>query len=794
MKTIISSILFFFIAINSFAQISGKVIDNNNEPLPAVNVLVKGTKKGAETDFDGNFAIKNVSGNQTLIISSIGYKTKEINITTPNNNISIVLYEGNELLEEIEIVSRNNKFSRKKTAYVAKLPLKNIENAQVYSTITNDLLISQSATNFAQALENAVGVETLWGSTGRGGDGAGYYSLRGFSVQPKLVNGVAGITNGFVNPENIERVEVIKGPSATLFGNSVGSYGGLINIVTKKPYKGTGGNVTVAGGSLGFKKATIDLNVTDKATEKFSLRFNTGYQSQDSWQDAGFNEAMFMAPAISYQVNNKLTINANYELTHTKQTNSLSLFLNRTSPLAFNTISELNYDYNKSFTNNDVVVENPTQNYRAEVAYKITDNWSSQTIVAGGNTKSKGYYTYLFNLQQSIFGLYAQKLNSETSTLNLQQNFTGDFKLGTVRNRLVVGVDYLDTQMEDYNSPWGAINGMTIDGTIVQGLPLSVSNINKAIKATGGENENKDVNQNVFGAYISDVINILPELSVMGAIRYDKFNYKGDKNTSNDDQEEYTKSTFSPKFGIVYQPILNELSIFANYQNGYSYVNPKVVLKDPSNPTAGNRLLTYDLEQANQFEGGVKSILFNKKLELTLSYYNILVNNKMIYQPSIGIEIQDGKIKSQGVELEINSNPITGLNVRGGISYNDSKFTETPSRPELVGKRTAESGPKTSYSLWADYKFNEQTALKGFGLGAGFKGASEYDTMALYTATGGFELPAYTIFNASAYYDAKKFRISIKGNNLTDKQYYKGWSTVTPQTPFSWLASLTYKF
>lgn len=800
MKTILPFI-FFFIALNSFAQISGKIIDNNDEPLPGVSILVKGTQKGAETDFDGNFTINNVSGDKTLVISSIGYKTKEVKVTAPVNNISVVLYEGNELLQEVEIVSRNNKFSRKKTAYVAKLPLKNIENSQVYSTVTNNLLISQSATTFAQALENAVGVETLWGSTGRGGDGAGYYSLRGFDVQPKLVNGVAGVTNGFVNPENIERVEVIKGPSATLFGNSVGSYGGLINIVTKKPYKGTGGNITVSGGSLGFKKATIDLNVTDYETEKFSLRFNTGYQSQDSWQDAGFNETMFMAPAISYQVNNKLTINVNYELTHTKQTNAVSLFLNRYFPLTFTNISELNYDYNRSFTKDDVVVKNPTQNYRAEVAYKITDNWSSQTIVAGGNAKSEGYYTYLWNFADwtkakstPYFTTNAQKINAETTTLNLQQNFTGDFKLGDLRNRLVVGADYLESRTEDNSSPWGRVNAITIKGDLLQGLPLTKGNIDTAIKAAGGKNENKDVNQNIFGAYISDVVNILPELSVMAAVRYDRFDYKGDENTTSDDDEAYTESTFSPKFGVVYQPILNELSIFANYQNGFSYVNPKVVLKDPANPTAGTILLTYELEQANQFEAGVKSILLDKKLELTLSYYNISVDNKMVYNPAKRIFIQDGKIKSQGAELEVNSNPVQGLNIRGGVSYNDTEYTKTPSRPELIGTRPAESGPKLSYSLWSDYKFTEETALSGFGLGAGVKGAGDYDTMASYPVTGGFVLPSYTIFNASAYYDAKKFRISVKANNITDKQYYKGWSTVTPQTPFSWLASLTYKF
>src|SRR5690606_4065001 len=162
-------------------------------------------------------------------------KTKEVAFQISTNGSAdlgiITLYEGNEILDEIVVAGeRTNKFSRKETAYVSKLALKDIENTQVYSTITNELLQSQVVTNFDDALKNAVGVESLWASTGRGGDGAGYYALRGFSVQPKLVNGLPGLTNGTINPANIERIEVVKGPSATLFGNAVTSYGGLINV------------------------------------------------------------------------------------------------------------------------------------------------------------------------------------------------------------------------------------------------------------------------------------------------------------------------------------------------------------------------------------------------------------------------------------------------------------------------------------------------------------------------------------------------------------------------------------
>lgn len=268
--------LLFVAVVSATAQnnkLTGKVTDVDNSPLMGVNISVVGTGLGSQTDFDGAFSIQNVeAGTYTLQVSYIGFKTKELVVTiagnVKNNIDTIKLYEGNEILKEVIVNGeRVNKFSRKSTAYVAKLPLKDLENTQVYNTITSDLLVSQITTKFDDALKNAVGVDKLWSSTGRGGDGSGYYSIRGFSVQPQLVNGMPGLTNGTINAANIERIEVIKGPSATLFGSSVTSYGGLINTVTKKPYKGYGGEISLTAGSYGLSVLSADFNTAlDKIT------------------------------------------------------------------------------------------------------------------------------------------------------------------------------------------------------------------------------------------------------------------------------------------------------------------------------------------------------------------------------------------------------------------------------------------------------------------------------------------------------------------------------------------------
>lgn len=798
MKISFTLTTFLLLSIFTFAQsgtLKGTVTNTTSSPIFGVNTLIKNTVKGAQTNENGAFEISNIeNGDYILSISYLGYKTKEIAFSITNNATfdlgHIPLYEGNELLQEIVLdTKRKNKFARKQSAYVSKMPLKNIENSQVYSTVTNQLLVSQSVNNFEDALKNAVGVNKLWSSTGRSGDGAGYYSIRGFSVQPQLVNGVAGITNGFINPSNVERVEVIKGPSATLFGSSITSYGGLINIVTKKPYSGTGGSISVSGGSYDFRKLNADVNVS--ATDKVSLRFNAGYQKDNSFQDYGFKKSVFMAPSISYKVNNKLTLNFAYEVSDNEQTNQTFLFFNRSAPLVFNTVEELNYDRNKSLTNNDVIIENITQNYRGEAAYKISDKWSSQSIIAGGVAKSNGFYTYLFNAANTPnFALYAQNTDAKTRTLNLQQNFTGDFKIGDLQNKLLIGVDYLESTIIDQSSGWGALHVVNAQGDVVFGeAEVNADNLNTIL--SGLDHSNIETKQNVFGAYISNILNITPKLSAMASVRYDRFEYKGDVNDPTDDHQAYHESTFSPKFGIVFQPILNQLSVFTNYQNSFSYINPELIAIDDEDPTLGTQLQSYDLEQANQLEFGVKTNLFNNKLEATVNYYSITVDNKVMGFGSS--KQQDGTVKSNGVELEVNASPINGLNVRGGFSFNDSEVTKSESRSDLIGLRPAQAGADILYNFWGDYQFTQGFA-KNFGFGAGFNGSSDYNTMNDYTNSGGFTLPAYTVFNASVYYENDTYRISIKGNNITDKEYYSGWSTLTPQQNRTFLASFDYKF
>ena len=797
MKKQLTTVLFLAFVALGFSQtgtVKGIVKDNSNNLLFGVNVAVKNTTKGTLTNDAGVFEISNITtGNHTLVLSYMGFKTKEITFEiTTNANVdigAIILYEGNEILDEIVVAGeRTNKFSRKETAYVSKLALKDIENTQVYSTITNELLESQVVTNFDDALKNAVGVESLWASTGRGGDGAGYYALRGFSVQPKLVNGLPGLTNGTINPANIERIEVVKGPSATLFGNAVTSYGGLINVVTKKPFVGTGGEVSFTSGSYGLNQVTGDFNTALDKENNIYFRLNTSYTTEQSFQDAGFRKSFFIAPSLSYKVNNRLSFSFYGEITQAEQTNPTFLFLNRSAPSVATNLDELGYNNKLSFTSNDLSLANPTQNYRVEMDYKLSDNWQSQTLLSKSTTSTKGYYTYLFDFggnPEITFSRYLNKQNANTQTTDVQQNFIGDFDILGMRNRMVIGVDYLSATQTDNGTGYVYYGSVTPDGTEEAGYPLSTSGVDAALESAGVNNVKSKYG--IFSLYVSDVLNITQNLSAMVGLRLDRFDNEGSLANPDDD---YDQTTFSPKFGLMYQPILNKVSVFANYQNGFTNVAPQMV-GDP-NGGAPQTLKTFDPEQANQFEFGVKTNLFNNRLNTTISYYNIEVTDRVITDPDSPFnKIQGGEVVSKGFEIEVNANPVNGWNIRAGYSKNDSETTKSDNA-NILNRRPLEAGPETLYNFWTTYEF-QTGKLDGIGLGFGFNGASERFAIN-YASTGEFILPAYTVANASVFYSADKYSISLKLNNAFNKEYYKGWTTINPQLPRTLLANFTYRF
>lgn len=786
-------------------NITGLILTSDGRAAAGININVAGLDNSATTDEYGAFYLSNLPvGELDLIVSISGNDSQKEHVTIVKGKtikLKIQLSISSTQLEEIIVKSTRNKFARKSSVYVSKMPLSNLENPQVYNTVTKELLKQQVVVSFDDALKNAPGVNRLWSSTGRPGDGASYFSMRGFSVQPTMINGVPGLTNGGIDPANVENVEVIKGPSGTLFGSSLISFGGLINIVTKKPYETYGGELSYTFGSYGLSRFTADVNAPLNADKSALLRVNAAYHSEGSFMDAGFKKSYFVAPSFSYKVNDRLSFLINTEFYNGESTNSPMIFLNRSRQLIARNPSELHMDFNRSYTSNDISYKTPTVNLYGQMNYKISNAWTSQTNIARSVRKSDGYYSYIMFLNQSATGdipandtlisRYVYYQNSTTTTTDVQQNFIGDFSIGRFRNRIIAGLDVMNIQTNNQNPSTYLFDYVNVTNNAdPRYSELSRAAVD-AKAATGTPIRNKTDNY-TYSAYVSDVFNFSEKLIAMASIRFDHFENKAGLNyNTNVKSGSYNQNAFSPKFGLVYQIWKNKLSVFANYMNGF-----KNVASVASNEQAGYPV-NLKPQQANQWESGFKMDVLKDKLLFTASYYNILVKNitRSITVDNgsgkqVNVTIQDGEQKSQGLEFDVVATPIIGLNVNAGYSYNDSKIQKAAASTN--GRRSTSAGPANLGNLRMGYTVPSGT-LKGFGFGFGGNYASKnYITSSL--ETGDFKLPSYTIINSSIFYDGGKYRLAIKADNLTNKEYFGGWTTVERQMPRRFSANLTFKF
>lgn len=740
------------------AGIQGTVKDAGGQPAPAVTVMVKGTRKGAVTDGSGMYHINNISpGNYHLLVKCVGFLPQErvINIASGEQlTADFTIEKDLRVLQEIQVNSGYNKFAKKETYNVAKLPLKNLENPQVYNVVPRELLQDQVIMSYNDVLKNVTGVSQSMVN------GINSFNLRGFATTSFLRDGMQQAIVNSMEVANIERIEVLKGPSATLFGSMYTSYGGMLNRVTKKPFETFKGEVSYTAGGYGLGRFTLDINTPLNKEKGLFLRTNAAYHTENSFQDAGFTRRLFLSPSLLYKVNDRLSFLVDADI-YFQKSNDYRYFVPEAS-FTRKTPRDLGIDYRKSYTNDDLYETKPSASFFAEARYKISNQWTSRTTMSHTNGSDEGYQVRNEIIRDSVMKRTPSNLRVNDTYMALQQNFNGDFKIGGLRNRIVLGLDYFS-----YRSNSSAFYLYGFDSVLIRGKDPRYNELTvpvlsaalatkKFVRARSGEN--------TYSAYVSDVLNITDNLNVMASVRLHYYVNDGIYNLTTDTiaQSAYHQTSLSPKFGAVYEIVKDKLSVFGNYMNGFSNNTPYM--------QPDGTLSSFTPSYANQWETGIKAELFDGKLSSTLSYYHIRVDDVVHYDNTPGrtlYKVQNGGQLSKGIEAEVIANPFKGFNLIAGYAYND--IYTINNNPDVDGLRQW-SGPANTANLWLSYHFTN-TAVKGlgFGIGGNYNGKAYIKQS---RSQGEFYLPEYTVLNAVLSYEQRAYRISLKMDNLTNEVYW----------------------
>ncbi|MEN0054533.1 MAG: TonB-dependent receptor [Mucilaginibacter sp.] len=757
-------------------SIQGTVKTTDGQPAAMVNIVLNGTNKGANVNERGTYRINKIlPGTYTITAKLVGYVTTSKQAEVKSGEtlvIDFTITEDNQTLKEVSISAGYNKFAKKETEGVARMPLKNLENPQVYNVVPKELLQDQVIVSYNDVLKNVTGVSQALVN------GSNSFNLRGFFTSSYLRNGLQDSKQNSIEVANIERIEVLKGPSATLFGSSLTSFGGLLNRVTKQPLDTFQGEVGYTVGGFGLSRVTADFNTPLNKEKGLYLRTNVAYDDEGSYQDAGFTRRLFIAPSLLYKVNDRLSLSLDAEIYNQKSNDFNRLFpeasFTKTNP------RDLGINWLKSYSNNDLYETAPSVSVYGQVNYKLSDNWKSTTAFSHTNSEVEGYWSYNNIVGDSVVSRNPGYQHYNYNYTEVQQNFNGDFKIGNMRNRVVIGLDYFTNTTNGTSAMVYGFDEVRIQGRDPKYNELTRPALDSAL--TNKSYSKSRSRQSTYSVYASDVLNITDNLNVMASLRVDHFVNGGTYDINQDTTTgKFNQTALSPKLGLVYQIIPNQVSLFGNYMNGFSNNGPT---RQPD-----GTFTSFKPSQANQWEGGVKLDLFNGKLNSTLSYYHIKVDNVIhnsFAAGQAGFQVQDGGQLSKGFEAEVIANPFTGFNLIAGYAYNDIYTINTDPDADGLHQWT---GPAQTANLWLSYHFFN-TSLKGLGLGIG----GNYNGKAYIQQSrsqGEFYMPSYKVLNAVISYDQPVYRISLKMDNLTNEVYWGSY--VSQMMPRRFSATVAFK-
>jgi len=775
---------------NTQGLVKGKLVTDDEKPAAYVTLYLKDTRMKVISKEDGTYEFRNVpDGNYVVIASFVGLQTQSQTVSIHGGETKLIDFKLKENAEELQevIVSAHSSINDRNTS-VSKLRVPVKEIPQSVAVIGESVMRNQQAQRLSDVIKNVNGVYL---GTTRGSVQESFYA-RGYNLGSYNMFKNGSRVNTGVMPEitSLEKVEVLKGSAAILYGNV--APGGIINMVTKQPKFNFGGEVYMRAGSYDLHKPAFD--VYGPLSKTIAYRVNGTYETSNSYRDEVSSKRYYINPSLLFKLSDKTDLILQGDYLYSNFTPDFGIGTIQSEP---NEISDLDrnvflgtpWQYNKA----------GQTTASANLRHKFNDTWSLNATDAYQLFKRDYYSTERAQIQTN--GDFYRPLNKIKSTENYytaEVDLTGKFRTGHMSHTLLTGMD-----AERYlTSTYGFTNPTTYDTINIYDASKYQprTDIPAADKKTLAETP-----INRFGVYVQDLIAITPKLNLLAGLRWSyqeslapTTNYLlyGDRSTKGMYK---TDRAFSPRFGLVYKPATST-SVFASYASSFT-------------PNTGTDIYYRALSPSiiDQYELGVKNDIFKDVLSVNLTLYYIINNNlaQTAQFDSSGTENSNtnlkelvGKTASRGVELDITYNPFTNLNIIAGYSYNDMRYKKTAGTPGsyIEGERLVNT-PQHTANGSIFYSFNS-FAVRGLKIGASVfytgKRYGGWNNTIGQTQQYSRLIPVegFTTIDISAGYTFKNISLLAKLSNITNAfNYYVHENySVNPIAPRQVVATVSYKF
>ncbi|WP_460155416.1 TonB-dependent receptor [Pseudomonas sp. S2_H10] len=593
--------------------------------------------------------------------------------------------------------------------------------------------------------------------------------IRGFDASNDFyLDGIRDDSQYVRDLHNIERIDVLKGPAAVLYGR--GSQGGIVNRVSKLPEFGRRSTIEAQGGSEDLRSLYADLS-TDPS-ENISLRLNMGNMDENSFRDGVSGNRQLFAPSMSWQLTPDLNWLVQYEYSR----------YNRTPDRGVPGVNGRPADVGRDTTygsENDFI-DDKAQSLRSKLTYELSDNWQLRQTLGVFKLNSDFDNTYLTGYVPATNKVTRQHWQQDLNTRNVYNNveLEGGFDTFGLEHRLLTGIE-IGSQRRDPLLYTAATSGP--GSSAVPALDLN--NPDRNLRHTGrmvvSSNTHTEVESRAV--YVQDQLRLNDQWQLLAGLRYDTFDIESTNKVRNISEDSDSHST-SPRVGVVWTPLQNH-SFYASWSKTFSPVGGGLIGITPG--AAGN---SNDLspERTKQKEIGVKSDWLDDRLSTTLAIYELELYNRRTSDPNNPtITLLTGLQRSRGIELTA-AGKITGnWYVRGGVGLQDATIEKDNNG--LEGKRI-NNVAKHNGSLFLTWK-PEMGWYAETGLTlVGDRYADNLNTTVL---------PGYGRWDALAGFRQKDWDLRAALNNISDKTYYSSATSafqIQPGAPRSLVVTGTYSF
>ncbi|MDX9675263.1 TonB-dependent receptor [Pseudomonas zeae] len=594
--------------------------------------------------------------------------------------------------------------------------------------------------------------------------------IRGFDASNDFyLDGIRDDSQYKRDLHNIERVEVLKGPAAVLYGR--GSQGGIVNRVSKMPEFGRRSTIEAQAGSEDLRSLYADLS--SDPSENISLRLNMGNMDENSFRDGVSGNRQLFAPSMSWQLTPDLNWLVQYEYSR----------YNRTPDRGIPGINGRPADVGRDTTygNDHDFIDDKSQSLRSKLTYEINDNWQLRQTLGVFKLDSDFDNTYLTGYTPATNKVTRQHWQQDLTTRNVYNNveLEGGFDTLGLEHRLLTGIE-IGSQRRD-PTLYNAATGRTPGARPVPSLDLY--NPNRDLRHTGSMQVSSNSHTEVESraVYVQDQLRLNDQWQVLAGLRYDTFDIESTNKLRNISEDRDSHST-SPRVGLVWTPLQNH-SFYASWSKTFSPVGGGLIGITPG--AAGN---TNDLspELTKQKEIGVKSDWLDDRLSTTLAIYDLELYNRRTTDPNDPtLTVMSGLQRSRGIELTATGNLVGNWYMRGGVGLQDAKIEKDNNG--LEGKRI-NNVAKHNGSLFLTWKpemgWYGETGLTLVG--------QRYADNANTTV-----LPGYGRWDALVGYRFKDWDLRAALNNITDREYYASATSqyqIQPGAPRSVVMTGTYSF